>query len=150
MNPDRLAELEDERRFLLRSLRDLDAELAAGDVDDGDYETLRDGYTKRAADVLRDIEEGKAAPAAARAAAAGRDGSSPPPWCSSSPIGAGWLVARSSGPAARRARDHRRRARDDVAVLLARARALLGVDPAARPGAVRAGARRAARSTPRR
>ena len=33
MNPDRLAELEDERRFLLRSLRDLDAELDAGDVD---------------------------------------------------------------------------------------------------------------------
>ena len=45
MNPDRLAELEDERRFLLRSLRDLDAELVAGDVDHDDYETLRDGYT---------------------------------------------------------------------------------------------------------
>ncbi len=71
MNPDRLAELEDERRFLLRSLRDLDAELAAGDVDERDYETLRDGYTKRAADVLRDIEEGKRrAAAAARAALA--------------------------------------------------------------------------------
>ena len=61
VDPDRLAELEDERRFLLRSLRDLDAELAAGDVDDVDYETLRDGYTKRAADVLRAIEEGRAA-----------------------------------------------------------------------------------------
>ena len=61
MDPDRLAELEDERRFLLRSLRDLDAELAAGDVDATDYATLRDGYTKRAADVLRSIEEGKAA-----------------------------------------------------------------------------------------
>ena len=59
MNPDRLAELEDERRFLLRSLRDLDAELDAGDVDIDDYATLRDGYTKRAADVLRDIEEGQ-------------------------------------------------------------------------------------------
>ena len=76
MNPDQLAELEDERRFLLRSLRDLDAELAAGDVDRVDYETLRDGYTKRAADVLRGIEDGKAAlPVAAPAASgAGRGG----------------------------------------------------------------------------
>ena len=43
--------LEEERTFLLRSLRDLDAEHAAGDVDEHDYTTLRDGYTKRAADV---------------------------------------------------------------------------------------------------
>ena len=32
--PDRLAELEAERSFLLQSLRDLDEERAAGDVDD--------------------------------------------------------------------------------------------------------------------
>lgn len=56
---DRLAELEEERRFLLRSLRDLEREREAGDVDDADYETLRDGYTVRAADVLRQIEDGK-------------------------------------------------------------------------------------------
>jgi hypothetical protein len=61
VNADELAELEDERRFLLRSLRDLDAERAAGDVDAADYQTLCDGYTKRAADVLRSIEDGKAA-----------------------------------------------------------------------------------------
>lgn len=60
MNPDALAELEEERRYLLRSLRDLDAEYAAGDVDEDDYVTLRDGYTKRAADVLREIEAGRA------------------------------------------------------------------------------------------
>ena len=57
-----------------RSLRDLDAELAAGDVDRADYETLRDGYTKRAADVLRDIEEGKAALPASRPRRARRSG----------------------------------------------------------------------------
>ena len=74
MNPDQLAELEDERRFLLRSLRDLDAELAAGDVDPVDYETLRDGYTKRAADVLRGIEEGKAALPSKRPAPGGASG----------------------------------------------------------------------------
>src|SRR5215212_8688738 len=34
--PDRLAELEAERSFLLQSLRDLEAERAAGDVDDHD------------------------------------------------------------------------------------------------------------------
>ena len=53
---DRLAELEEERRFLLRSLDDLDREHAAGDVDKHDYATLRDGYTARAATVIREIE----------------------------------------------------------------------------------------------
>ncbi len=56
---DRLAELEEERRFLLRSLRDLEREHDAGDVDDHDYETLKDGYTVRAASVLRQIDEGR-------------------------------------------------------------------------------------------
>ncbi len=56
---DRLAELEEERRFLLRSLDDLEREHAAGDVDEADYETLRDGYTVRAAAVLRQIETGR-------------------------------------------------------------------------------------------
>ncbi|BAN01281.1 hypothetical protein [Ilumatobacter coccineus] len=56
---DQLAELEEERRFLLRSLRDLEKEHDAGDVDDADYETLKDGYTSRAADVLRQIEAGQ-------------------------------------------------------------------------------------------
>ena len=58
---DDLAALEGERAFLLGSLRDLEAEHAAGDVDEHDYVTLRDGYTKRAADVLRQIDVGTAA-----------------------------------------------------------------------------------------
>ena len=57
VNPDQLAELEDERRFLLRSLSDLDRELAAGDVDEHDYAVLRDGYTARAADVIRALDD---------------------------------------------------------------------------------------------
>ena len=57
-NPDRLAELEEERRFLLRSLADLEREHDAGDVDVDDYQTFRDGYTVRAASVLRSIEDG--------------------------------------------------------------------------------------------
>jgi tetratricopeptide (TPR) repeat protein len=63
---DRLASLEDERRFLLRSLTDLEREHDAGDVDDLDYRTLKDGYTVRAANVLRQIEEGRNALPAAR------------------------------------------------------------------------------------
>jgi tetratricopeptide (TPR) repeat protein len=59
---DRLAALEEERRFLLRSIVDLDREHAAGDVDDDDYRTLKDGYTVRAAAVLRRIEAGKGRP----------------------------------------------------------------------------------------
>ena len=60
IDPDRLAELEEERRFLLRSLADLEREHDAGDIDDVDYRELRDGYTVRAAATLRAIEEGKA------------------------------------------------------------------------------------------
>jgi hypothetical protein len=61
LDPDALAALEDERDFLLRSLRDLEREHEAGDVDDHDYEALKDGYTTRAADVLRAIESRLAA-----------------------------------------------------------------------------------------
>lgn len=59
VDPDRLAELEEERRFLLRSIADLERERAAGDVEQGDYDALRDGYTARAAAVLRAIDEGR-------------------------------------------------------------------------------------------
>ena len=45
--------LEEERDFLFRSLRDLDAERTAGDIDDEDYQSLRDDYTVRAAEVVR-------------------------------------------------------------------------------------------------
>lgn len=61
MDPDRLAALEEERRFLLRSLTDLEREHESGDVDEDDYRELRDGYTARAAAVLRQIESGRAA-----------------------------------------------------------------------------------------
>jgi tetratricopeptide (TPR) repeat protein len=50
--------LEAEREFLLRSLDDLEDERAAGNVDDGTYQTLRDDYTARAAAVIRSLEEG--------------------------------------------------------------------------------------------
>lgn len=60
-DPDALAALEEERDFLLRSLADLDRELAAGDIDDADHRTLTADYTARTAEVLRAIDEGRAA-----------------------------------------------------------------------------------------
>jgi len=47
--------LEEERDFFLRSLEDLEAERAAGDIDDGDYASLRADYTQRAAEVIRQL-----------------------------------------------------------------------------------------------
>jgi tetratricopeptide (TPR) repeat protein len=60
LGPDELAELEEERKFLLTSLTDLEREHDAGDLDDADYHALADGYTKRAAEVLRAIDAGRA------------------------------------------------------------------------------------------
>jgi tetratricopeptide (TPR) repeat protein len=53
--------LDEERDFLLGSLRDLEREHAAGDLADDDYVALRDEYTARAAAVLREMEGGDTA-----------------------------------------------------------------------------------------
>ena len=49
-------ELRDEQQFLLNSLRDLERERTAGDIDDDDYRTLRDGYVARAAAITRELQ----------------------------------------------------------------------------------------------
>lgn len=61
LDPDVLAELESERDFLLRSLDDLDAEFAAGDLEANDHTGLGDDYTRRLAEVARAIDEERAA-----------------------------------------------------------------------------------------
>ncbi|HET6950768.1 MAG TPA: tetratricopeptide repeat protein [Acidimicrobiales bacterium] len=66
LDPDRLAALEEQRDFLLRSLDDLEREHEAGDVDETDYQTLKDDYTARAARTIRAIESHQARVAAAR------------------------------------------------------------------------------------
>ncbi len=66
LDPDVLAGLEEQRDFLLRSLDDLEAERAAGDLDEADHTALADDYTARAAAVLRQIEDRRAAVAATR------------------------------------------------------------------------------------
>lgn len=49
-------ELRHQQQFLLNSLRDLERERAAGDIDDQDYNTLRDGYIARTAAITRALE----------------------------------------------------------------------------------------------
>lgn len=49
--------LEEERDFLLSSLRDLERERTAGDVDDADYAELKSSYTARAADIIRSLDQ---------------------------------------------------------------------------------------------
>ena len=128
MNPDQLAELEEQRRFLLRSITDLDREHQYGDVDDHDYKTLRDGYTARAASVLRSIDAGKAEvpprpPRRPLVLAA---------WIVGTLLVAslaGWLVARSSGQRLPGQSITGGLPGDEVAVKLAEARELLSVDP---------------------
>ena len=54
--------LEDERDFLLQSLRDLEEEHAAGELDDADYQALKDEYTAKAAAILRQLESPSSSP----------------------------------------------------------------------------------------
>ncbi len=128
MNPRQLAELEEQRRFLLRSITDLDREHQHGDVDDHDYETLRDGYTARAASVLRTIDAGQGALPRRR--------SRPPTVLAAWIVGtivvaslAGWLVARTSGQRLPGQSITGGLPGDEIALKLAEARQLLGVDP---------------------
>jgi tetratricopeptide (TPR) repeat protein len=130
VDPDRLATLEEERAFLLRSLRDLEAEHDAGDVDEHDYTTLRDGYTKRAADVMREIDDGRA-----RLPSPG-----PVNWwrrvgigmaVTAVAIGAGVLVARSSGDRLAGEEITGAAPGDGVASMLAEARVVGATDPLA-------------------
>lgn len=51
------ARLTEERDFLLASLRDLEREHAAGDLDADDYRELHDDYTRRAARTIKELEQ---------------------------------------------------------------------------------------------
>jgi tetratricopeptide (TPR) repeat protein len=97
LDPDALVALEEERDFLLGSLEDLEREHDAGDIDDADYRALKDDYTMRAATVITRIEHRQAVTT---------ENTRPHRWglvVSSVAalvvlaVGAGWLVAASSG-----------------------------------------------------
>jgi tetratricopeptide (TPR) repeat protein len=97
LDPDTLAALEDERAFLLRSLDDLEREHAAGDVDDHDYDTLKDDYTARAAQTIRAIESHHARVTAARRPRSWRRLAATVAGVAAFSVLAGVLVAQASG-----------------------------------------------------
>ena len=59
IDPDALADLEEQRDLLLRSLDDLEREHQAGELSTADYEALRDETTRRTAEVVRAVESGR-------------------------------------------------------------------------------------------
>ncbi len=93
-NPDTIAALEDELDVQLRSLDDLEAEHRAGDLDDADYETLRNDYTVRVADTMRRLDHQQGLVETGR-----RRRLNPLVIVAlvAFAAGAGWLLARSTG-----------------------------------------------------
>ena len=125
LDPDVLVALEEERDFLLRSLQDLESEHAAGDVDDADYEELKDDYTARAAAAIRSVEDRNATVKALRPQ---RD------WKRTAlalvvvgfvAVGAGWVVFRNAGTRAP-GQGLTGEARQDSANLILQAQGLTG------------------------
>lgn len=97
LSPDQLVELEQERDFLLASLTDLEAEHAAGDLDDADFEQLHADYTVRTADLIRQIEDRNATVAAS---VAPRSPARVIAWIVAMivfAVGVGWLLAQAVG-----------------------------------------------------
>ena len=110
------ASAEEELRQLVRSLDDLDAELAAGDLDPDDYEALRNDYTVRVADAVRrsgdPTSTATGSPTAGDTATTDVRPDTGPTSPAAGPrfnrwlvvaalglfaVGAGWLLARSAG-----------------------------------------------------
>ncbi len=97
---DQLATDEEERRFLLRSIEDLDKELAAGDIEVDDHDRLHTDYSARLANVQRRIEGDQTSLVVAATARSRRSrlipiGAGLATFAFA--LGAGILVARSAG-----------------------------------------------------
>ena len=56
MSNENQSSLEDQRTFLLNSIRELDEEFAVGDLDQDDYQSLRSDYVSRTAEVIKQLE----------------------------------------------------------------------------------------------
>lgn len=97
LDPDALAALEEERDFLLRSLKDLEREHAVGDVDDSDYEQLKDDYTARAAATIRAIDDRSAAVKSLRPQRNWKRTALGLVLVGVVAVGAGWIVFRNAG-----------------------------------------------------
>ncbi len=97
LDPDVLAAFEEERDFLLRSLQDLEREHAAGDVDDSDYEELKDDYTARAAAAIRAIDDRTAVVKSLRPQRNWKRTALALVLVGVVAVGAGWIVFRNAG-----------------------------------------------------
>jgi tetratricopeptide (TPR) repeat protein len=97
LDPDALAALIEERDFLLTSLADLEREHEVGDVDDGDYEGLKDAYTSRAAVVLRAIADRNELIAEVRGSRSLSHTLLTLSLVALLSVGAGWIVFRNAG-----------------------------------------------------
>ena len=86
-----------EREFLERSLADLDAERAAGDIADDDYKLLKDRYAARLDALARDASPRDDAPAGAEKTAGAGKKAAIGLLVGALAVGAGLLVAQSSG-----------------------------------------------------
>lgn len=93
-----------ERDFLLSSLADLETERAVGDLSDGDYQTLKDDYTVRAADLIRQIDGATLDGASSSRPKARNDATKPRNRKLAAVVGvlvfglgAGWLLAQAAG-----------------------------------------------------
>lgn len=129
MTPAERSALEAERDFLLTSIADLDAEFAAGDIDEEDRRALLDGYTARAATVIRALEAGRRPQRGRLSAAWGRRlavGAT----VLAVAVGLSWWVATSSGQRLPGQQITGLDPRDEVTVLLSEARAANFADPA--------------------
>lgn len=125
--------LVDQRKFLLQSLRDLDAEFKAGDLDLDDYNSLRSDYVARTAQVIKEI-------ASPEPTSSNSENAKTTKRASQKVItlllvlivatGAGWLVAQQSGQRLS-GQSLSGGIEDSTASLLSRARATNFVDPQA-------------------
>lgn len=129
MKPAERAALEAERDFLLTSIADLDAEFAAGDIDDADRRALLDGYTARAAAVIRALEAGQR-PIRRRLSTAWGRRIAVAGAVALVTVGLSWWVASSSGQRLPGQQITGLDPRDEVTVLLSEARAANFADPA--------------------
>ncbi len=128
--------LVEQRKFLLQSLRDLDDELKAGDLDLDDYNALRSDYVARTAQVIKQIESSEPTSSTnstgetIESASRFRQTIITLAVVLIVAIGAGWLVASQSGQRLS-GQSLSGGIEDSTASLLSRARATNFVDPQA-------------------
>ena len=125
--------LVDQRKFLLQSLRDLDAEFKAGDLDLDDYNSLRSDYVARTAQVIKELESPEPTSsirANTKSTKRARQTVVTLLLVLIVATGAGWLVAQQSGQRLS-GQSLSGGIEDSTASLLSRARATNFVDPQA-------------------